>query len=287
MQQQVILVHPDSIYLYYQPYRWSSGYGGGALIFINSTTLCYAQGNVLTLVDQAGCHVLSLTSQGKGVGQIASCPSAGLFAYSEVTLKPKIFILKYPECDVCGVLEGRWCSEPCSSCSSVTHTQAYATHTHIYTSSMLVEVTDLSTPHLLLSHLHQKRPSWSTHVWCSLLMACGWPVCPAALTSYSQCGTSGGGAGGVVKAWPSYTLDALHISSEQVCICCWLQALPPSLVRSVSECAALCSEAVGGGASYQLSFNPLNWRQLCLVSAETVTLWTLEQCGSQTLLSPQ
>ena len=47
----------------------------------------------------------------------------------------------------------------------------------------------------------------------------------------------------------------------------------------------MCEISVGPGAT-QLSFNPLNWRQLCLMGPGRVTLWTLEQCDTQNLLSP-
>ena len=55
--------------------------------------------------------------------------------------------------------------------------------------------------------------------------------------------------------------------------------------RDVGAHAELCSKAAGPGVGYQLSFSPLSWRQLCLLSSERAVLWTLEQCASQTLLT--
>ena len=55
--------------------------------------------------------------------------------------------------------------------------------------------------------------------------------------------------------------------------------------RDCQERSEMCEISVGPGAT-QLSFNPLNWRQLCLMGPGRVTLWTLEQCDTQNLLSP-
>ena len=55
--------------------------------------------------------------------------------------------------------------------------------------------------------------------------------------------------------------------------------------RDCPEGSEMCEVSVGPGAT-QLSFNPLNWRQLCLMGPGRVTLWTLEQCDTQNLLSP-
>ena len=55
-------------------YRWSLGYRGGALHFVDNTTLVYGCGNILTFVSHSGKHVRSLSSEGSGVGPIAVCP---------------------------------------------------------------------------------------------------------------------------------------------------------------------------------------------------------------------
>ena len=55
--------------------------------------------------------------------------------------------------------------------------------------------------------------------------------------------------------------------------------------RDCQEGLEMCEMSVGPGAT-QLSFNPLNWRQLCLMGPGRVTLWSLEQCDAQDLLSP-
>ena len=66
----------------------------------------YSCGNTLTFIQSDGKHIRSCVSEGKGVGSLAVCQKAGLIAYCETTLEPKIFILSYPSCGVQIVLEG-------------------------------------------------------------------------------------------------------------------------------------------------------------------------------------
>ena len=42
---------------------------------------------------------------------------------------------------------------------------------------------------------------------------------------------------------------------------------------------------IGSGGS-QLSFNPLNWKNLCLIGANRICLYNLEQCDAELFLSP-
>ena len=49
----------------------------------------------------------------------------------------------------------------------------------------------------------------------------------------------------------------------------------------------MCHTSVGPGGS-QLSLNPLNWQQMCVLGTERLTLYLLEQCDNdQLLLTPQ
>lgn len=49
----------------------------------------------------------------------------------------------------------------------------------------------------------------------------------------------------------------------------------------------LCRASVGPGC-HQLSLNPLNWRQMCVLGNERLTLYLLEQCDNdQLMLTPQ
>ena len=47
----------------------------------------------------------------------------------------------------------------------------------------------------------------------------------------------------------------------------------------------VCGTVVGLGVQ-EVSFNPLNWKQICVVTREAITLWMLEQCGPNSLLTP-
>lgn len=69
-------------------------------------TLVYGSGNTLTFIRRDGSHVRSAPSLGKGVGCISVCAHAGMLAYSEVTLDPKIFLLSYPDLRLVSTLEG-------------------------------------------------------------------------------------------------------------------------------------------------------------------------------------
>ena len=86
--------------------RWSVGYDGSAIHFINNSTLVYGSGNGLCMVDQGGKHVQSLPSHGSGVGPIATAPQAGTIVYAESTLNPRIFAVAYPSCKVIATLKG-------------------------------------------------------------------------------------------------------------------------------------------------------------------------------------
>lgn len=55
------------------------------------------------------------------------------------------------------------------------------------------------------------------------------------------------------------------------------------MCRDVQEGCELCRTDVGPGGS-QLSLNPLNWKQMCVVGAEKLTLYLLEQCDNDQLL---
>ncbi len=55
-----------------------------------------------------GKVIRSIQSEGSGVGPVAVCPKANLFAYAECTIQPRIFILSYPTCKVEAVLEGAY-----------------------------------------------------------------------------------------------------------------------------------------------------------------------------------
>ena len=47
----------------------------------------------------------------------------------------------------------------------------------------------------------------------------------------------------------------------------------------------ICQTNVGSGGS-QLTFDPLNWKHLCLVGPNRVCLYNLEQCDTENFLSP-
>ncbi|XP_071668229.1 cilia- and flagella-associated protein 43 isoform X3 [Patagioenas fasciata] len=61
----------------------------------------------------------------------------------------------------------------------------------------------------------------------------------------------------------------------------------PEFVLSVwnwKENLLLCSESQPGVTATSLSFNPMNWQQLCLVSESSVTIWLVERSNDEHLL---
>ena len=68
--------------------------------------LVYGCGNILTFIDKNGDHVRSITSEGKGVGVITVSQEHGVVAYSEDSLEPLIYIIKYPESSAMHALKG-------------------------------------------------------------------------------------------------------------------------------------------------------------------------------------
>ena len=56
--------------------------------------------------------------------------------------------------------------------------------------------------------------------------------------------------------------------------------------RDISESVGveIHSVTVGEGAT-EVSMNPLNWKQICLFGPSKITLWTMEQCGKEKLLT--
>ena len=85
--------------------QWCAGYAGSPLSFVSSDALVYGHGNALSVVSRSAAHVRSVSSAGSGVGAVAACP--GRLAYAETTVKPRIFVLSYPQLDVECVLQGR------------------------------------------------------------------------------------------------------------------------------------------------------------------------------------
>uniref|UniRef100_A0A8C5UTN9 Cilia- and flagella-associated protein 43 n=1 Tax=Microcebus murinus TaxID=30608 RepID=A0A8C5UTN9_MICMU len=49
----------------------------------------------------------------------------------------------------------------------------------------------------------------------------------------------------------------------------------------------LCKKSQPGVDVSQMSFNPMNWRQLCLSSSSTVTVWTIERCNQEHYFKPK
>ena len=64
------------------------------------------EGNVITVVRSSGEHCQSKPSLGAGVGPVICCAAYSIIAYAESTLKPKIFVVKFPSFELISTLEG-------------------------------------------------------------------------------------------------------------------------------------------------------------------------------------
>eukprot|EP00731_Ephydatia_muelleri_P020650 Em0013g377a len=171
---------------------WSIGYNRSPLHFIDDNTLVFASGSSLTFLRTTGEIVCSAPSHGSGVGPIAVCKETQTLAYAEVTLRPLIFLTKYPGNSIEGTLKG----------------------------SAKLEYTDLA---------------------------------------FSKNGRQLASLSGI----PDFLLTIWDCSGGEV----------------------LSETPVGpGGAS--ITINPLNWKNVSLIGPQRITLWTLEQCGPQTIQSP-
>jgi hypothetical protein len=76
------------------------------LAFADDSTLVYGSGNTLSFIGRDGTHIRSIPSHGEGVGCLGVCANAGLLAYSELTINPRIFVLSYPQLEVVATLKG-------------------------------------------------------------------------------------------------------------------------------------------------------------------------------------
>lgn len=57
--------------------------------------------------------------------------------------------------------------------------------------------------------------------------------------------------------------------------------------RDLQEGCELCRTSVGPGG-HQLSLNPMNWKQMCVLGQNQLTLYLVEQCDDdQLIITPQ
>lgn len=85
---------------------WSVGYNGSQLHYITEDTLVYGCGHTLSFLKDDGKHVQSVQSEGKGVAFLTTCHKTQVVAYAEATLRPRIFVIDYPTCELKFTLEG-------------------------------------------------------------------------------------------------------------------------------------------------------------------------------------
>ena len=67
-------------------------------------------GNICNVIRSNGEHCYSKSSLGVGIGPVICSAVNNIIAYAESTLKPKIFVLKFPSFEVISTLEGPYYS---------------------------------------------------------------------------------------------------------------------------------------------------------------------------------
>ena len=87
-------------------YRWSQGYKGDTLLYIDPVTVCYACGNTVKFTDTVSLVERVFQSPGNGVSQIAVSSTHSVFAIAEMGLHPKVYVCQYPSMEVLAELNG-------------------------------------------------------------------------------------------------------------------------------------------------------------------------------------
>ena len=76
-------------------FRWAQGYDGAKLDYITRDVLCYKCANNIKFISEDG-HETVFSALGDSMGPIAVHKVNKVFAYGEVGLEPKIYVLQYP-----------------------------------------------------------------------------------------------------------------------------------------------------------------------------------------------
>ncbi|XP_013386289.1 cilia- and flagella-associated protein 43 isoform X2 [Lingula anatina] len=84
---------------------WAKGYDGNNTHFIDKSTICFACGHNVTFVKENGEEMV-FPSPGEGVGTLAVHSVNKVFAFSDLSLPPKVFVYSFPGLEQKAVLQG-------------------------------------------------------------------------------------------------------------------------------------------------------------------------------------
>ena len=85
--------------------RWSQGYDGQELFYIDNDVVCYQCGKNVKFLNENGKQTV-FAFQGSGIGPFAAHKINKNFAIAERCIDPKIFIYNFPSLEEFVVLQG-------------------------------------------------------------------------------------------------------------------------------------------------------------------------------------
>ncbi|TRY55422.1 hypothetical protein DNTS_034432 [Danionella cerebrum] len=86
--------------------RWVQGFTRGTFTFVEKETVCYSCGNFIVFFNVKTKARRTLQSPGSGIGTFGASGHRRCLAFSDLKLKPSIFVYKYPELELVNELKG-------------------------------------------------------------------------------------------------------------------------------------------------------------------------------------
>ncbi|XP_697139.4 cilia- and flagella-associated protein 43 [Danio rerio] len=86
--------------------QWVQGFTNGTFRFVDKKTVCYTCGNFIVFLNVETKERKTLQSPGSGIGAFTASGQRRCIAFSDLGLKPSIFIYKYPELELTSELKG-------------------------------------------------------------------------------------------------------------------------------------------------------------------------------------
>ena len=87
-------------------FSWTKGYNGSHADFITSNVICYKTGNTIKFINTDGREILYSAPKDGGIGSLAVHGINGVFAFSEMTVNPKIIIVQFPSLKTVSEIKG-------------------------------------------------------------------------------------------------------------------------------------------------------------------------------------
>lgn len=102
----IIFISPDTSILF-SLYRWTQGYDGQELFYIDQDVICYQCGRNVKIVQENGVQTV-FAFHGNGLGPFTVHKLNKKFAIAERCINPTIFVYNYPSLQEHVVLQGHY-----------------------------------------------------------------------------------------------------------------------------------------------------------------------------------